>query len=128
MFSSGALSCLALKVRHGQYLATCSLTCTAMQGQRKWLHIRSSMHSRPKWPTSSWHPFRVVCLCAASKTRCNRTLGRVFLYRMPHLSLRWLHSQMYCQSSRGSVCLSWHWPRVLSCNLAITRLKTGSAH
>ena len=31
-------------------------------------------------------------------------------------------------SSGGSVSLSWHWPRVLSSRLTITRPRTGSAH
>ena len=77
-------------------------------------------------------PFRIVSLCAAGRTKWNRafwdSLGRVILYRMPQLSLRWLHSQRNCQSSGGSVGLSWHMPRVPYCSLLITRLKTGSGH
>ena len=48
----------------GWHFSMCSLTCIAMQGQKKQSCIRSSIHSRPKWPTSSWHPLRVVSLCA----------------------------------------------------------------
>ena len=55
MFSSSALGCLALKVRHGWHWSMCSLTCAAMQGQKKWLHIKSSICSRHEWPTLSWH-------------------------------------------------------------------------
>ena len=128
MLSSGALVCFALKVRHGWHLSICSLACTAMWCQKKQSCIRSSICSRPKWPTSSWHPFREVSLCTAGKSSWNRapsdSLGRVFLYRMPCLSLRWLCSHRYCHSLGGSVCLSWHWLRVPSCSLTMTRLKT----
>ena len=131
MFSSSVLGCLALQVRHGWHMSTYSLTCAAMQGQEKQSHIGPSIHSRPKWPTSSWHPLRAVSLCAASRTSWNRaswdSLGSIFLYRMLHLRLRWLHFQRNCQSSGGAVSLSWCWPRVPSCSLIITRPKTRSA-
>ena len=131
MFSSGVLGYFALKVRPGWHLSMCFLACTAMQGQKKWSGIRSSMHTRPKWPTSSWHPPRAVSLCAASRTSWNRascvSLGRVFLQRMTCLRLRWLCSERNCHSTGGSVGLRWHWPRVPSCSLIITRLKTRSA-
>ena len=127
MLASGALGCFALNVKQGWHLSMCSLALTVMQGQKKWSHVRSSICSRPKWPTSSWHPLRAVSLCTAGRTSWNRvswdSLGRVFLYRMPHLSLRWLCSQRSCQSSGRYVGLSWHWPRVPSCSIIITRLK-----
>ena len=130
MFSSDALGYFALEVRHGWHLSTCSLTCAAMHGQKKWLCIRSSICSRPKWPTSSWHPLRAVFRCVAGRTSWSRaswdSLGRNFLYRMLSLSLRWLHSLQNCWSSEGSVILSRHWPRVPSHSLAITRSKTRS--
>ena len=70
-------------------------------------------------------------ICTAGRISWNRaswdSFGWDFLNRMPHLSLKWLHSQKNCQSSGGSVSLSWHWPRVPSCNaLSITRIKTRS--
>ena len=51
----------------------------------------------------------------------------MFLYRMPCLSLRWLHCQRSCWSSGGSVGLNGHWPRVPSCILTITWPRAGSA-
>ena len=130
IFSRGALGCFALKVRYGWHLSICSLTCAAIQGQKKQLHIRSSIHSRPRWPISLWHPLRVVSLCIAGRTSWNRaswdSFGRIFLHRMSHLSLRWLHLQRNCWSSGGLVSLSLHWPRLPSYSLAITRPKAGS--
>ena len=40
------------------------------------------------------------------------SFGRIFLCRMPHLSLRWLCSQRNCWSSGRLVCFSGHWLRV----------------
>ena len=69
MISSwGALGCLALKARHGQHFPMCSFTWAAKGGQKNWLYMRSSMHSRPRWPTWSWHPFRATSVCAAGNT------------------------------------------------------------
>ena len=72
MFSRGALGCLALKVRHGQYFSICSFTWAAMHSKKNQSHMRSSMCSRPRWPTSSWHPFRATSLCTAVKTSWKR--------------------------------------------------------
>ena len=89
------------------------------------------MLSRPRWPTSSWHPFRATSLCVAGKTNWKRvssdSLGLAYLYRMPHLSKRWFHSSRNRLNSGGSVNLDCHHPRVPSCSLEMTRLRVGSA-
>ena len=131
MFSRGALGCLALKVRHGQHLPICSFAWATMQGQKNWSHMRSSMCSRPRWPTSSWHPFRVTSLCAPGKTSWKRvssdSLGLALLYRTPFHSRRWFHSHKNWLNLGGSVCLDCCHPRVLSYTLEITKLSVGSA-
>ena len=113
------------------HFLTCSLSSAAMQGQKIWLHIRSSIFSRPKWPTSLWHPFRAVSQCMAYRTNCTRaswdSLGRVFLYRMPCLRLSWLHSWPNFQTMGRSIGVRGHWPRVPSCIFVITRPRTESA-
>ena len=87
---------------------------------------------RLKWPISSWYPLRAVSQCTAGKTNWNRafwdSFGRIFLYRMPYLRLRWLCSQRRCWRSGGSVSLNGHWLRIPFCILTITRPRTGSAH
>ena len=117
---------------HGWHFLTCSLTCTAIQGQKKWLHIRSSMLFRPRWLTSSLHPLKGSFLMHGQQDQLKfGLLG--FLWpdlsiQDTHLSLRWLHSQRNYWSLGGLVSLSRHWPRVLSCILVITRPRTGSTH
>ena len=100
MFLRGAFGCLALKVRQGQHFLMYSFAWAALQGQRNLSHMRPSMCSRPKWPTSSWHPLRATSLSAAGKTNWRRvspdSLGLACLYRTSFLSSKWLCS-----------CLSW---------------------
>ena len=62
MFLREAFGCLALKARQGWHFPMCSFTWTAMWGQKNLSRMRSSMRSRPKWPTSSWHPLRATSL------------------------------------------------------------------
>ena len=130
IFSRGALDCLALKARHGQHFPICSFTWAAMWGQKNWSCMRSSMHSRSRWPTSSWHPFRATFLCVAGKTNwkivSSDPLGLAFLYRMPCLSKRWFHSHMNWLNLFGSINLDCYCPRVPSHSLEMTRLKVGS--
>ena len=132
IFSMGALCFFALKVMHRKHFSTCSPTCMANQGQKKWLCIKSSILLRSRWLTSFWHPPRVVSQCLGGKTSWNRvswdSFDRIFLYRMPHLNLRWLHSRRNCQSLGGSVSLNGHLPRVPSCILTMTRSRTGSTY
>ena len=72
-----------------------------MQGHKKWSCIGSSIHSRTKWPTSLWHPFR------PAGPNWNRaswdSLGQDLPIQNVPLNLRWWHSQRNCQSSGGSV-------------------------
>ena len=72
ILSIGTLYCFALKVTHWQHFSMCSFACTAIWGQKKWLCIRLSIFSRPKWPISSWHLLRVVPWWVAGKTSWNR--------------------------------------------------------
>ena len=131
IFSRGALGCLALKVRHGWHFPTCSFAWTAMQGQKNWSHMSSSMCSRPRWPTLSWHLFRATSLCAAGKTSWKRvssdSLCLTHLYRITCLSRRWFHSHRNWLNSGRSIHLDCHCPRVPSCNLEMTKLRVGSA-
>ena len=114
-----------------QHFPTCSFAWTTIQSQYKWLHIKSSILLRSKWPISSWHPFRVAPLCMVSSTNWNSaswySLGSTFWYRTTFLSLRWLCSQRSCLSLAGSVGLNGHWPKIPSCILIITLLRMGSA-
>ena len=130
MFLREALGCLALKARHGQHFPMCSFAWAAMQGQKNLLCIRSSMHSRPKWSTSSWHPWRVTSLCAAGRTNWKRassdSLGLAHLYRTPCLSNRWLHSHLSWLILGEFVALDWPFPSIPAHSLAMTRLRTGS--
>ena len=107
IFSRGASGCLALKVRHGWHFQICSFIWAAMQGQKNWSCMRSSMHSRPRWQTSLWHPFRVTSLCTAGKTSWKRisfdSLGLAFQYRTSFCKRRW-----FCSSKNwlhSGVCL-----------------------
>ena len=92
--------------------------------------MRSSIHSRPRWPTSSWHPFRATSLCIAGKTSWKRvssdSLGLVLLYKTPVFNWRWLPSHMNWLHSGGSVCFDYYHPRVLSHCLVMTKLRVGS--
>ena len=112
----GALGCLALKVRCGWHFPICSFAWAAMWSQKNHSHMRSSMHFRPRWSTSLWHPFRATCWCAASKTSWKRvssdSLGLACLYRTPCLSRRWFHSYRNWLTLHGSVCLDCHHPKV----------------
>ena len=130
IFSMEALCCFALKV-DALVALKMFLACIAIQGQKKWSHIRSNILSRPNWLISSWHPLRAVSWCMAGKINWNRaswaSFGRVFLYRMPYLSLRWLHSWRNCQSSGGLVSFNGLWPRVPSVSLQSQGPGPGSA-
>ena len=112
----GTLCCFALRVTHWQHFSTCFFTCTAIQGQKKWLHIRLSILLRPKWLISSCHPLKAVSQCAAGNTNWKGaswdSFGRTFLYRMLHLRVRWWCSQRSFQSLGGSVSLYRHRPKV----------------
>ena len=130
MFSRGALGCLALKVKHGQHFSMCSFTCAAMWGQKNQSHMRSSMYSKPRWPTSSWHPFRVTSLCTAGKTSWKRvsydSLGLALLYRTPFCSRRWLHSHKSRLNSGGPICSYCHYSSVQCDSLEMTKLRVAS--
>ena len=130
MFLMGAFGCLALKARHRQHFLTCSFACAAMQGQKNLSCMRSNMHSRPRWPTSSWHPLRATSLYAVGKTSWRRvssnSLGQACLYRIPLLRTRWFHSCPNWLTLEGSVALDWAFPSIPSLSLVITRLRTGS--
>ena len=130
IFSRGTLCCLALKVSHGWHFPICCFTWEAMWGQKNWSCMRSSMCSRPIWPTSSWHPFRVTSLCAAGKTSWKRVssdfLGLDFLYRIPCLHKRWFHSYRNWLTLGGSICLDCCLPKVPCHSLEMTKLRVGS--
>ena len=87
MFSRGTSGCLALKVKHGWHFPMCSFTWGAIRDQKNLSCIRSSMWSRPKCPTLSWHPLRATSLCAVGRTNCRRvpsdSLGLAHLYKTP---------------------------------------------
>ena len=131
IFLRGALGCLALKARHRWNFPICSFAWAALWGQKNWSHMRSSMHSRPRWPTLSWHPFRATSLCVAGKTNWKRvssdSQGLAHLYRMPYLSKGWFHSYRNRLNLSGSVNLDCHHPRFPSCSLEMTRPSIGSA-
>ena len=126
-----ALGCLALKARHGQHFPMCPFSWAAMWDQKNLSCTRSSMCSRPKWPTTSWHPLRATSLCAAGRTNWRRvssdSLGLACLYRIPCLSNGWLCSCLYWLTLGGYVALDWPFPSIPSCSLVMTRLRTGSA-
>ena len=135
MFSSGALGCFTLKVRHGWHLSMCFLACALPCKAR-----RSGCILGPACtvqdPNGQLHYGTLseqFPLCAAGRTSWNRaswdSLGRILLYRMPHFNLRVvaLLKEMSIVQEK-SVVWSWHWPRVPPCSLTITRLKTRSAH
>ena len=65
----------------------------------------------PKFPISSWYPLKVVSQCVAENTNWNSaswdSLGRTFLYKMPHFSLKWLCSQRNCKSLGWVGWLVW---------------------
>ena len=107
MFSNGVLGCLALKVRYEQHLSMWSFALAAMWGQRRQSSMRSSKHSRPRCPTSSWYPLWVTSLCKAGKTSWKRvssdSLGLAFLYRTPFGGRRWFH---LCKNWFRRICLS----------------------
>ena len=130
MFLRGGFGCLALKARQRWHFPRCSFTWAAVWGQKNLLCMRSSMHSRPKWPTSSWHPLRATSLCTAGKINWKRvssdSLGWAHLYRTPFLSSKWLCSHWYWLNLGESVVLDWPFPSIPSLTLAITRLRTGS--
>ena len=100
------------------------------KGQRNWSHMRSSMHSRLRWPTWSWHPFRATSLCVAGNTNWKRvssdSLGLAHLYRMPYLSTSWFCSHRNRLNLGGLVDLDCHCSRVPSCGLEMTRPSIGS--
>ena len=102
----------------------------AMQGQKNLSHMRPNMCSRPKCPTSLWHPWRATSLCAAGRTNWKRassdSLGPAYLYRTPCLSSRWLCSHLYWLTLGGSVALDWPFPSIPSCSLVMTKLRTAS--
>ena len=92
--------------------------------------MRSNIYSKPKWPTSSWHPLRVVSVhnwqnqlrkglqilwVWLSYTRYLSVIGDDFT---PHKN--WL-------SLGGLVCFNCHGPRVPSHSIAIKRLRVGFA-
>ena len=87
-------------------------------------------HSRPRWPTPSWHPFRATSLCTAGKTSWKRvssdSLDLAHLCRIPCLSKRWFHSHRNWIDLGGSICLDCHCSRVPSCSLEMTKLRVGS--
>ena len=128
MFFREAFGCLALKARHGQHFPMCSFACAAMQGQKNLPCMRSSMCSRPKWPTLSWHPLRGTSPCVAGKTNWRRvssnSLGLACLYKRPFLSTRWVHSCLYWLTSGESVALDWPFPSIPSLSLLIIRLRS----
>ena len=82
---------------------------------------------RPKWPASSWHPFRTTFLCTAGKSNWKRvssdSLGLAHLYRMSCFSNRWLCSCRNCPNLCGSVGLDCCCPRVPSQSLEMTRFR-----
>ena len=131
-FSRGALGCLPMKARHGWHFQIWSFTWAAMWGQKNWSCMRSSMGSRPRWPTSSWHSFRATSLCVVGKTNWKRvssdSKGLAHLYRMPCLSKRWFCSHRNWLNSGGSINLDSHYPSVpQSHSLEMTRLRVGSS-
>ena len=99
----GGLGCLVLKARHGQHFPMCSVAWAAMWGQKNLSCMRSSMHSRIKWPTSSWYPLRATSLCAAGRTNWRRvssdSLDLACLYRIPCLSI----------DGYAPTCTDWLW-------------------
>ena len=101
-----------------------------MHGQKNWSWMRSSMHSRPRSPTSSWHPFRVTSLCAAGKTSQKRvspgSLHLALQYRTCFHSGWWFHSHMNWLNSGGSVSLGCCHSRVPSCSQEMTKLRVVS--
>ena len=109
----GGFGCLALKARHRWHFLRCSFTWAAMQGQKNLSCMRLSMHPRPKWPTSSWHPLRATSFCVAAKTNWRRvssdSLGWAHLYRTPFLSSKLLHSCQYLLTL-GVYCLGLAFP------------------
>ena len=130
MFLRGAFCCLALKARHGWHFATCPFTCAAMWGQKNLSCMTSNMCSRPRWPTSSWHPLRATSLYAVGKTSWRRvssnSLGLACLYGIPFIRTRWFHSHPNWMTLGASVALDWLFPSIPSLSLEITRLRMGS--
>ena len=80
-----------------------------MQGQKNLSHMRSSMCSRPKWPTSLWHPLRATSLCAVGRTSCRRvpfdSLGLAHLYKTPFVVPG--YSAPFCTDSIWESLFSW---------------------
>ena len=108
-FWEALLACLSLKAKHGQHFPMCSFACAAIQGQKNLSSMRSSMHSRPKWPTSSWHPLRATSLYAAGRINCRRvpsdSLGLACLYKTPFFNTRLFCSLLYWPNLGESVFL-----------------------
>ena len=119
-----------LNMMHWQYLLTCSLALTAILGQKKWSHIKCSILSSCKWPTSSWQPFKVISRCLAGSTSWNSTswdplIGTLQCRMPPQLEMVvFLRS---CLSLAWSVNLIGHWPNVLYRSFLTTSFRTGSA-
>ena len=92
--------------------------------------MRSNMHSRPRWPTLSWHPLRATSPYAVGKTNWRRvssnSLGVACLYRIPLLRTRWFCSHPNWLTFGGSVALDWPFPSIPSRSLVMTRLGIGS--
>ena len=118
------LCCFTLRMMHWWHLSTCSLVWTAIQGHKKWLHIKSSILSRSTWPTLSWQPFRVISQCSPGSTSWNSAssdpLGNTAWYRMLLQSLRWLHSLRSYLGLAVSADLGGHWPKIKSWSILVT--------
>ena len=123
IFSRGASGCLALKAKHGQHFPMCSFAWTAMRGQKNLSHMRSSICSRSKWPTSSWHPLRATSLWAVGKTNCKRvssnSLGLAHLYKIPFCITKLFCSLLYWFNLGESVFLHQSCSSVPSLSLFI---------
>ena len=108
----------------------CSFSWTAIWGQKNLSCMRSSMCSRPKWPTSSWHPLRATSLCAVGKTNCKRvsfdSLGLAHQYKTPFWSTRLFCSILYWLNLGESVFLDQSCWSVPSLSLFTIIPKTGS--
>ena len=129
IFSSGAFGCLALKTKHERHFPMCSFAWAAMWGQKNLSCIRSSMRSRPRWPTSSWHPLRATSLCTVGRTNCKRVSfdSLACLYKTPLCITKLCCSLLYWLNSGGSVFLDQSFSSVPYLSLCIIWPKTGSA-
>ena len=110
-FQEVLLAVWLLKAKHGQHFPMCSFAWAAIQGQKNLSHMRSSMHSRPKWPTSSCHPLRATSFYAVRRTNCRRvpsdSLGLAHLYKTPFFNTRLFCSLLYWPNLGESAFLEW---------------------